>query len=318
MTGFAPAKPDEKGRRALWRGTSLGMILVFLAALCWSFGGAIARFVDVDDAWTIVFWRSLWAATFIVGFMLWRDGFRGTFQSFSKMGLPGLAVAGCFAVNSTAFVIALSYTTVANILLIQAAVPLFAALIAFVALGERIAGSTWFAIVAVIAGIAVMVSDSLGGSVSLIGNGLALMIAFGFAIATVITRRCAQIPMMSATCLGTVLAGIGALTRASGLLVSSSDMMLLFAFGAINLGLGLALFVSGARLVPAASAALLSTFEPILGPIWVWFFHAEIPSGRTIAGGAMVVAALLAFLMRGLVAQARTRRRSFSEAPGAK
>ena len=67
----------------------------------------------------------------------------------------------------------------------------------------------------------------------------------------------------------------------------------LFAFGALNLGLGLACFATGARLIPAAFAALLGTFETLLAPVWVWLVHGEVPSARTIVGGAVIFAALL-------------------------
>ena len=70
-------------------------------------------------------------------------------------------------------------------------------------------------------------------------------------------------------------------------------MAFLFAFGALNLGLGLALFATGARLIPAAFAALLGTFETILGPVWVWLIHGEMPSARTVIGGSVVFAALI-------------------------
>ncbi|TIT89020.1 MAG: EamA family transporter, partial [Mesorhizobium sp.] len=66
----------------------LGMLLVFLSALMWSFGGTIARFIDITDNWTIVFWRSLWAVAFLLCFMAWRDGWRGTLKLFRGMGLP--------------------------------------------------------------------------------------------------------------------------------------------------------------------------------------------------------------------------------------
>lgn len=82
-------------------------------------------------------------------------------------------------------------------------------------------------------------------------------------------------------------------------------MGFLFAFGVVNLGLGLAFFATGARLIPAAIAALLGTFEPILGPIWVWLIHSEVPSGRTIVGGAVVVTALLVHI--GLEFKRQTR-----------
>ena len=58
-------------------------------------------------------------------------------------------------------------------------------------------------------------------------------------------------------------------------------MGFLFAFGVVNLGLGLACFASGARCIPAAFAALLGTLETVLAPIWVWLIHGEVPSART-------------------------------------
>jgi drug/metabolite transporter (DMT)-like permease len=283
----------------------VGFLLIFLSALMWSFGGAIARFIEADDSWTVVFWRSVWAAAFLICFMIWRDGWHGTVKLFRGMGLPGLAVAFCFATASTSFVVALAYTTVANILLMQAGVPLLAALFAWVLFRERVALATWVAIAAVIAGVAIMVSESLDGAVSPIGDGLALLIAVMFSIATVITRRFAHVRMTPATCLGTMIAAAFAASQASQFGVSSSDMGFLFAFGVVNLGLGLAFFATGARLVPAAVAALLGTFEPILGPIWVWLIHSEVPSGRTIVGGTVVVTALLVHIGLEFKRQAR-------------
>lgn len=278
------------------RQESSGVVLVFLSAVFWSLGGTIARFIDIDDSWTVVFWRSFWAAAFLVGFMLWRDGVNGTVRLFRGMGLPGLGVAFCFAVCSTAFVVALAYTTVANILLIQAGVPLFAALLAWLLFGEQVTRATWIAIAAVIFGVAIMVSDSFTGKVSPIGDGLALVIAVGFSIATVITRRFAHVRMVPATCLGTMLAGIFAAGQAASFAAAGADFAWLVIFGAVNLGLGLALFATGARLIPAALAALLGTFEPILGPVWVWLVHGEVPSDRTLVGGGIVLAALLTHL----------------------
>lgn len=291
------------------------MLLVFLSALMWSFGGTIARFITVGDSWTVIFWRSVWAAAFLLSFMAWRDGWRGMLRSFRDMGLPGLAVGFCFAIASTSFVVALAYTTVANILLMQAGVPLLAALFAWVLFRERVTVVTWVAIAAVITGVAIMGSESLDGAVSPMGDGLALLIAFMFSIATVITRRFSSVRMTPATCLGTILAAGLAASQASTFAVSASDMGFLFAFGVVNLGIGLAFFATGARLVPAAIAALLGTFEPILGPIWVWLIHSEVPSGRTIVGGAVVVTALLVHIGLEFKRQARPQRAGVTGVP---
>ena len=212
------------------------------------------------------------------------------------MGWPGVAVGLCFTISSIGFVLALGYTTVANILLMQAGVPLIAALMGVLFLKEHVDGVTWAAIAMVIAGIAVMVSDSLGANVSPIGDALALMVAVFFAGATVITRRHQSLRMTPAVCFGAMAAALVGATFSSGLMVGAADFGFLFLFGAFNLGLGMALFVTGARLIPSALAALLSVLEPVLGPVWVWLVHGEVPAPRTLAGGAVVFAALIAHI----------------------
>ena len=273
-----------------------GAWLVFGAAAVWSFGGAIARFLSVTDSWTIIFWRSLCAAIFLLGFMFQRDGLRGTVMLFRDMGWAGIGVGMCFATASTSFIVALSHTTVANILLMQAGAPLFAALLMFLLFRERVGTGTWVAIAAVMAGITVMVSDSLDGSVSPVGDGLALLIALVFALATVLTRRNAHVRMMPAVCLGTLITLVAGFAFAGSLQVSPADAAWLFVFGALNLALGMMFFVTGVRLLPAAVAALISTAEPVLGPVWVWLAHGEVPVARTLVGGAIVIAALLMHL----------------------
>ncbi len=273
-----------------------GALLVFGSAAVWSFGGAIARFLSVTDSWTIIFWRSVCAALFLLGFMLQREGRAGTWRMFSSMGWPGIGVAICFATASTAFVVALAYTTVANILLMQAGAPLFAALMTYVLFREKVGAATWAAIAAVMAGVGIMVSSSIQGHVSPVGDGLALLISIAVAGATVLTRRHANVRMMPAVFLGTVICVAVAGPLAGVMRVSASDAALLFVFGALNLALGMIFFVTGVRLLPAALAALIGTAEPVLGPVWVWLVHGEVPTSRTLVGGSVVILALLLHL----------------------
>jgi drug/metabolite transporter (DMT)-like permease len=98
----------------------LGVLLVAGSALLWSLGGTIGRYIEVQDSWTIVFWRSYFALLFLLIFLVLRDGQAATVRSFREMGRPGLIVGACFAAASMSFIVALAYTTVANILLIQA------------------------------------------------------------------------------------------------------------------------------------------------------------------------------------------------------
>jgi drug/metabolite transporter (DMT)-like permease len=290
---------------------ALGGWLVFGAALVWSLGGLIARLAEVENPWTTIFWRAGTATLFLLAFMLVRDGWAGTLALFARMGRAGLAVAVCFTIASTCFVVALNFTTVANILLMLAGVPLIAALISRIMFGEQLRPMTWLAVAAVIAGVAVMVSDSLTGKVSPLGDGLALLIAFSFATATVITRRCSGIRMTPAVCtgsaIGCAIALIVCLTTTGSVAVELWQLPILALFG-ISLGLGMALFTQGARLIPSAFAALLSIWETVLGPLWVWLFLAETPSPRTLIGGAIVLAAILAYLAWQIIDNRKLRR----------
>ncbi|MDQ6435149.1 DMT family transporter [Mesorhizobium sp. LHD-90] len=305
MTDFTTtspaAAPSDREER-------IGLLLVFLSAFAWSTGGAIARFLEADDSWTVVFWRSLFAALFLIAFLLFRDGARGAAQQFRTMGFPGVVVALCFASASTCFVLAIAHTTIANVMLINAGVPLFAALLGWLLFRDTVSKTTWAAIAAVLAGVAIMVSGSFDGRISPVGDILAMTIAVCFALATVITRHFSGVRMTSAVCLGTIIACAIAFLMSGRLAVSWTDLGLLFCFGALNLGLGMALFASGARLVPASMAALLGTFETIAGPIWVWLIHGEVPSARTILGGAVVFAALLVHIAMQLRKQSRPAR----------
>jgi drug/metabolite transporter (DMT)-like permease len=270
-----------------------GFVLVLGSAIVWSFGGALRPFISGNDDWAIIFWRSIWAALFLLGYMLIKEGRRGTVQLFIKMGWPGVSVAICFAIASTCFIIALAHTTVANILLMQSGTPLIAALLVWILFREKISLPTWAAIFFVILGVAVMISDSFSGKVSPIGDTLSLIITFVFACATVVTRRYAHVRMIPATSLGTLIAACVAGCLAGNLWVTLPDMGVLVVFGGLNLGLGLAFFANGARLIPPTFTALLGVAEPLLGPIWVWLIHNEIPTFRTVIGGLIVLIALL-------------------------
>ena len=92
--------------------------------------------------------------------------------------------------------------------------------------------------------------------------------------------------------------------------MGAADLGWLFLFGAVNLGAGLAMFVTGARLAPAALGALVSTPEPLLGPAWVWLIHGEVPVPRTIIGGAIVFVALFFHILNDWRRQRERKRTS--------
>jgi drug/metabolite transporter (DMT)-like permease len=71
-------------------------------------------------------------------------------------------------------------------------------------------------------------------------------------------------------------------------------MVELFLFGTVQFGLGLVLLTLGSRLIPATENALITTLETPLAVAWVWICFGEAPSGTSLAGGAIVMAAVAA------------------------
>ena len=126
------------------------------------------------------------------------------------------------------------------------------------------------------------------------------------ACATVITRRYAHVRMVPAVCLGTVMSACVSGVLASTFVVTPPDMGILIVFGSLNLGLGLAFFATGVRLIPSALAALLGTMETVLGPIWMWLIHGEIPTIRTMIGGIIVLTALICHIAWNIYCQKST------------
>jgi drug/metabolite transporter (DMT)-like permease len=266
-----------------------GQIYVALAAVAWSTAGVLQRELTVDTA-TQVAGRALFAILALGAFVAVSE--RGaTVQAFRTMGRAGFAVAGCTAVASGSFIVALNHTTVANVLFMQAVAPIAAAVIAWLALHEPVARRTVVAMLVALAGVALMVGGP--GGAHGVGLGLSIVMTLAFALAVVITRHRRDISMAPAICLSQVLVLAVALPFASPGSVDGRDLALLVALGVGQMGLGLAFLTVGARLIPAAEVALITLLEVVLGPIWVWLAYGERPATATLVGGAIVVGAVV-------------------------
>jgi len=269
----------------------LGFWLVTAAALCWSSGGLIARLAGTD-AWTTVFWRSVFCAVFLsVAVAIMQRG--QLTRIIRETGWPGLLMAACFATASTAFIMALSRTSVANTLIIQSLSPFIAGLLGWLCLGERVRRRTWTAMGVALIGTVIMLWGSPGAG-SRIGDVLALVTATAFAAATVVVRWHRRVQMPAAAALAAALAGLFAIGQATPSAASGRDLVLLALFGIGQLGVGMLLFTAGARLIPVAEASLIGVLECMLGPLWVWLAIGERPGLFALIGGAVILSALVA------------------------
>lgn len=271
-----------------------GVILIAAAAVIWSTGGLLGRMVETEPA-TKLFLRSGFACLALFIYVAIRH--RGkVIEAFRDLGWAGIIVACCFATASSCFIFALEYTTVANILFIQAAAPVFAGLLGWVLMREPVGLRTWICMAAVLGGIGIMMLESLEGS-GLSGNLLSIVMMMGFSSAIVVTRRHREIRMAPATCLATLIAACVAFPMADPSTLSTQDIGIMALFGAGQMAFGLVMFTAGTRLIPAAEAGLISNLEPVLAPVWVWLAFWEMPSDYTIIGGLLVLCTLVIYTL---------------------
>ncbi len=270
-----------------------GQILVALAATAWSMAGVLQRSLDVGAA-TQVAGRAFFAIPVLALYVALSGRRRGR-SAFVSLSLAELVVAVCTAVASSAFILALNHTTVANVLFLQAIAPFAAALIAWIALRERISRRTAVAIAVALVGVGIMVGGP-GGAGGL-GFALSLLMTFSFALSVVITRHRRDISMARAVLLSQVLVLLAYAPFSHPGTVGVHDVWLLALLGVAQMSLGLIFLSTGARLLPAAEVALITLLELVLGPLAVWLAYSEQPGTATLVGGAVVVAAVV--LMAG-------------------
>jgi len=278
----ASAGPERRRARE-------GRLAILLAAVAWSTAGLGQRGLDAS-AVTQVAGRAFFAALALFALVLAMER-RGTVRAFLGMGRSGLAMTVFLAISSGAFLLALNHTSVANVLFMQAAAPMMAALLGWVLISEPVDGRTWAALLLAGAGVAVMAAGSLDAGIGAVG--LPLLMTASFAMVIVIARHRRDVSMMPATCASQVLVVVVCAPFVTLGSVSGSDWAILAALGVGQMGLGLAFLTIGARLIPPAQVALISLLEVVLGPLWVWLAYGERPSSATLVGGAIVVAAVV-------------------------
>lgn len=279
-----------------------GVLLVLMAGVFWSTMGLGIRNIEVANVWQILFYRSWALGAFLFMLITLRSGYKPII-TIRKAGVAG-AIGGMGLVLAFAGgIYAIQTTTVANAMFLFAAAPFLAAVLGWVILRESVRKATWVAMVFAIAGIAIMVLNGISAG-RMGGNISAIISAAGFAIFTIALRWGKLEDMLPAVFLAGVFAIIVSAMVCQfggyGFDVPANDIAIALSLGVFQVGLGLAVYTIGSKVVPAAELALLSMTEVLLGPIWVWLFIGETASLFTLVGGAILMLAIAGNAISGL------------------
>ncbi|MGF1593932.1 MAG: DMT family transporter [Kiloniellaceae bacterium] len=271
-----------------------GLLLTSLGVLVLTPDTLLVRLIDAEP-FTLLVWRGVLQALGILAILavLYRGRLAAPFHA---VGRWGLLLAVVFAVCTLFFILALSLTTVADVLVIIAAAPLSAAVFSRVFLGEGVPPRTWIAIGLTLVGIAILVFEDLGAG-SLLGDLAAVICALCIGATFTITRHARAVSMVPAMALAGVATAAAALPLALLLetgpfLFAGTQLGYTLVMGLAVVPVSFALITLGPRYLPAAEVGLLMLLETVLGPLWVWLVLAEYPGDLALLGGSLVVLTL--------------------------
>ena len=275
---------------------SRAVLLMILVALMWSMAGVITRQLESARSFEVTFWRSFFTALSLLVILPFFQG-RAVFSKI-RAGGAALWVSGvCWSVMFTAFMVALTLTTVANVLVTLALGPFMTALAARIFIGHRIALRTWLAIAAAGAGIAWMYGGQLDFQSQLRGMLVALLVPIAGAINWTVVQSSRShgknIDLVPAVLVGAVISSLVTLPLSFPMQATPHDIGLLAVLGLFQLAIPCVLSVWCASILKAPEISLLALLEVIFGILLAWVGAGEVPGPSVLTGGALVVGALV-------------------------
>lgn len=199
----------------------------------------------------------------------------------------------------TAFMVALTLTAVANVLITLAVGPLLTALITWLFLRHRLPARTWLAIALAGIGIAWMYGNqlSLGDPNFLIGSLVALCVPIAGAVQWTLVQKSQtegqNLDLVPSVLLGAVFSSLMTLPLAMPFQASAHDVALLAGLGLFQLAIPCALSVVCARVLKAPEVSLLALLEVVFGIALAWWGANEVPQSSVLLGGSLVLMALV-------------------------
>lgn len=268
-----------------------GLGLTALGVLCLVPDSLFVRLIEADPL-TIAVWRGFIAGGLILIFVLMRGGLRPV-GDVLRAGPAAWAYILLFGISAPCFVLSVSMTSVANVVFILAAMPVFAALLSRIFLGELLSRRMIWTMLGVFVGLAVILYGSgTQPGANWQGDALALLVAAFFAAALTAVRRVKQVSMLPAVPLALIGGACVMLPFTDALAPLAEFWPLFLAHGAF-IACASGLMVLGPRYISSAEVALLILLESIGAPLLVWAALGENPGPWALVGGGVVVLVLL-------------------------
>jgi len=299
-----------------------GAALILVAAACFGTLGPLSRFAGEAgvDSLTIVTWRAGLGAVVVGGFLLGLHGLgRGRLVAFRELPRRDrwfiVAAAAANTVLNLAAFIAFERITIALTLLVFYLYPAGVAIVSVAWLGERLDRLRWAALGVSLAGTALVVAGAGNlGAIDALGIGLAFLagmmqvfyvLAARHGFAHVPGPQAATMTMAGAFGLYLVIAlAVGSIGALAQPLASQAALWPVVAAGVIGAGIPTVCYIAGIRRLGPPRAAILATFEPVVGVALAAWLLDEQPAPVQLLGGAFILVAAVLLQVRPTAAAA--------------
>ena len=267
-----------------------GRLLLLSAAVLWSTSGLIVKSGPLellplaDRGPLLACYRALFAAAFLFPFVRRRS------IRWRAMLVPMVLL---FAAMNLLFVTALTRTTAAAAIFLQYTSIVWAGLFGWMFLKERFDRGGLLAAACALIGIGWIVAADWSGP-NFLGNLMAVGSGFCYAGVILCLRFLRDEDSIWLIALNHFIAGLVLLpwVLSLGVSLQPAQWALAGLLGVFQMGVPYVLFARGVRVLQTQEAALLTLFEPVLNPFWVWLFFAEPVPTSTWIGGAFIVGGL--------------------------
>ncbi|MCQ3812540.1 MAG: DMT family transporter [Acidimicrobiia bacterium] len=213
-------------------------------------------------------------------------------EAFRRHPWQQLVIGFLTGGSQLCFVIAVTQTRVANVVAIVAAVPLLAAVCAWIWLRERISRSMAIAIAITMAGIGAIVSSSVGEP-TLTGDLLGVLAIVGFSVSLTMWRRYPDMSRLVGLSIGGVMTVVALAYSASPLSLDVRAYLSIAAMGLVFNPFGRLALSNAPRFAPVADVALFAPIETVAGTIWAAAFFNELPRPVAAVGAVIVLVGVL-------------------------
>lgn len=281
-----------------------GCSLVVLAGLILSLGVLCVRAAGESDPWQYLFWRALGFGAVVTAIAAWRHR-TSPLGQVARLGRFAWLAVGAMVFSQAGFIVAIKLGSTAEVFFLMSLAPLMAAVMARPLLGERMGTLGLAAIAVALLGVAMMsgLSVEAGALHSGLWEGewlprvLALATAFSFALYSLATRGAPREDLdaaLVAVAIATAaLAALMIVSRDLPFVHSAREAALGLLHGGVVLAAGLVLFSRGSRLVPGVTLVMLAQAETVAAPVWTYLVHGETTTLAVIAGGALILVAVV-------------------------